>query len=167
MKGRITVYPIYRERIFSGVLAILTGCFAIVFLGLFIYYQIWGPLGNGPPIWFFLGIGLFFLLITLNFAYLTVTVSSSGVTARFGIASHTVPLNDIARYYEDKASSISYGGFGIRFGWVHGKRRLVYSITNAPRIVIQRQRESNQEFVFSTHNPEGVVQAIKEALGTR
>jgi hypothetical protein len=167
MKGRTIMHQLYKERVFSGLLAVLPAVFAIVLLGMFVYYQISGPLEEEISAWFFLGMGLFFLVITINFAFLTITISPLGVSARFGVINHTVPLNNIAESYQDKTSSVSYGGFGIRFGWVNGKRRLIYNTINTPRVVLQQLREPNQEFVFSTRQPEKVIQAIKEALGTR
>ncbi len=158
---------VYEERVFSGLLAVLPGSFSIILLGIFIYNQFSEFFEDHLSSWLFLGIGLFLLLVAINFAFLTIGVSASEVSARFGILSHSVPVKNIAGLYEDKTSSASYGGFGIRLGWVNAKRRLVYNIPNAPRIVLQQRSESNREFVFSTRNPEGVMIALKEVLGTR
>jgi hypothetical protein len=157
---------IYEERIFSGLLAILPGCFGIILLGVFIYNRLSGTLKDPSSPWFLLGIGLFLLLIAVNFAFLTIKISTRGVSARFGIFSHDTPRAQVAGSYEDKNSNVSYGGFGIRLGWVNGKRRLVYNVTNAPRIVLQLQPQNNREFVFSSRHPEAVMKAIKEILGT-
>ncbi len=153
----------YQERVFSGVLGILPGGIGIILLGLFISNQFNGFLESSFASGIFLGIGLFLILVSLNFAFLTIRISSNGVSTRFGIISHNLSANDIAGAYEDKTSSVAYGGFGIRFGSVNGKRRLVYNVPNAPRIVLQQRFENNQEFVFSTRNPEAVMRVIQES----
>ncbi len=155
---------IYREKVFSGVFFLLP-LLGLGLLGVSIYLWLNGPFGETPLSWILLGVGTFLLIVSVNFVILSIEVSNRGVTARFGLMSHTVPLNDIAGTYLDKASSIAYGGFGIRFGSVNGKHRLVYSIVNAPRVVIQEHRASNHEFVFSTRNPEAVIKAISQFSG--
>jgi hypothetical protein len=89
----------------------------------------------------------------------------SGVLTRFGIISHYLPANNITGAYEDTTSSVAYGGFGIRFGWVNGKRRIVYNVANAPRIVLEQQVQRDHEFVFSTRHLEMVIKVIREFSG--
>jgi hypothetical protein len=158
---------IYQEKIFSGLLSFLPGIFGLASLGFFVYNQFFGTFEDPFEAWILLGIGLLLLFVGINFAFLTIKVSYTGVSARFGILSHSIPLDNIAGCYQDQSSSLSYGGFGIRFGWVKGKRRLVYNITNAPRVVIQEKRDSNHEFVFSTRQPEAVMKAIKDVSRIR
>jgi hypothetical protein len=153
---------VYRERVFSGVLSILPGLIGMGLLGVSIYSWLNWTFGETPAPWILLVVGILLLLAAINFAFLSIVVSYRGVTARFGLFSHTLPIDDIAGTYLDKASSIAYGGFGIRFGWVNGKRRLVYNVINAPRVVIQERRASNHEFVFSTRNAKAVMKAISE-----
>ena len=156
---------IYQERVFSGLLAILPGGFGLALLVAFIYGKFFRTFEDQSSVWYFLGTGLVLLLVAINFSLLNITVSDEGVTTRFGIISHRVPLSNIAGSYRDKASSISYGGFGIRWGRVNGKRRLVYDVTDAPRVVIRQKQDYNREFVFSTRNPDAVIKAIRSVAG--
>jgi hypothetical protein len=156
------VHKVYHERVFSGIWVILTSLLGLTMLGAVVYDRIFGVFGVPLATWTFLGTGIFLLLASVNLAFLSVTVSTCGVTTRFGLVSHTVPPDAIAETYQDKASSVAYGGFGIRFGWVNGKRRLVYSVVNTPRVVVQEGHASDHEFVFSTRNPEAVMRAIRQ-----
>jgi hypothetical protein len=153
---------IYREKVFSGLLTILPGAMGVALLGASIFTRLSGTFDDASIPWYFLGVGLFLLVTAINFSYLNISISSTGISTRFGIISHNVPLNNIGGCSRDTTSNFSYGGFGIRLAWVDGKRRLVYNVFSAPRIVIRQRNESNHEFVFSTRNPEGVMKALKE-----
>jgi hypothetical protein len=154
----------YQERVFSGILTALPAAFGLILLGIYFYTRLSGTYIAPTTSWLSLGIGLLLILVAINFAFLVVKISSEGVSVRFGIFHHRIPLDNIAGFYQDKTSSVTYGGFGIRFGWVNGKRRLVYNVASFPRMVIQPKNESNREFVFSTRDPEGLKKALKEIL---
>ena len=157
----------YRERVFSGLLAVIPGSVALVLLSLFVYARLSGIFEEPSTPWFFLGTGVFLVLTTINFLYLVVTISRAGVSTRFGVLSHNVPVNDVKGIYKDNASSLSYGGYGVRFGRVNGKLRVVYNVAGAPRVVVQLSRENDREFVFSTKKPDEAMKAIVEVAGIR
>jgi hypothetical protein len=122
---------------------------------------------NASMIWFLPVTGLFLLLVALNFAFLVIKVSPRGVSAGYGVFRHTIPAADIAGYYRDEASSLAYGGFGIRFGWKNGKRRIVYNTVGTAGVVIQQQSQPDREFVFSAKNPEAVMKTLDAIRATR
>ena len=157
---------VYQEKLFSGLLTVIPGVLGLAVLGVFVYGQGSDIFSNPTAKWYFLGTGLFVLLAAINFAFLNIRVSYSGTQVRFGLFSHFTPASDIDGSYLDRQSSVSYGGFGIRFASVNGKRRLVYNVTNAPRVVIKHRENPDREFVFSTRNPDAVMQAIGQISGT-
>jgi hypothetical protein len=67
--------------------------------------------------------------------------------------------------YPDEASAVRYGGFGIKAGVYNGKKRLVYNVTGAKRVVLKVKGRKYDEFVFSTRNPEQVMRIIRMQTG--
>ncbi|TES83470.1 MAG: hypothetical protein E3J91_02070 [Hadesarchaea archaeon] len=65
----------------------------------------------------------------------------------------------------DEASTIRYGGWGIRIGRVKGKWILVYNVIRCPRVVLSLREGRFREFVFSTKSPEQVIKVVKQQIG--
>lgn len=163
MKGTI-----YKEKIYSGWNILIIGIVCLALLGVLIYQLMVGPLGTRPASnWFFVGMILFFLAVGINFATLTIRVTTQGISVGYGIIRHSIPWSNITDCRLDKASAVRYGGWGIRMGWADGKKRLVYNILGGPRVVVEKRQGSFPELVFSTRNPEGAIKAIREGLGER
>jgi hypothetical protein len=159
---------LYEERIYSRWNIIVIGIVIIALLAALIRQLTGGPLGTNPaPNAFFVGMILLFVVIGLNFAALTVRVTIQGISVSYGLIRHNIPWGEVAGCRLDDASAIRYGGWGIRTGLVAGKRRLVYSVIGADRVVVETRLGAHQEFVFSTMNPEAVMKAIDEGLGRR
>lgn len=158
----------YEERIFSGWLTAILGVVTCVLFGVFIYQRLMGPHGTRPaPDLVLLVVALVLLFVTVNFATLTIRLTTQGISVGYGIIRHRVDWSNVAECYQDKASTVRYGGFGIRLGLVNGKWRLVYNTVGDPRVVVRKRQGKIQEFVFSTRNPEGVMKAIRERAGER
>ena len=101
------------------------------------------------------------LLLAINFAFLTVKISPRCISTGYGVFHHNIPTEDITGYYRVEAADLVYGGFGIRFGWNNGKRRIVYNVMNKPGVVIQRRSLPNREFVFSSNDTERVMETLR------
>lgn len=156
---------LYEEDIYSRWNIVILGAVSLSLLGDLVYQLLVSPVGTRPaPDWFFLVIFLFFLALGVNFARLRIRVTPESITVGYGIIKHRVSWQYIADCYLDKASAIIYGGWGIRVGRVGGKWRLVYNILGGPRVVLSLKTGIFREFVFSTRNPEGVIQAIRQYL---
>ncbi len=156
---------LYEEKIYSKWNILILGIVVLVLLVALIWQIIVGPLGTRPASnWFFAGMIIFFLLIGINFASLSIKVNMQGVSVGYGIIRHTVPWDSIAGCRPDEASAVNYGGWGIRIGWVGGKGRLAYNVLGSPRVVVERRYGKYQEFVFSTQKPEAVIEAINTGL---
>ncbi|OPY22688.1 MAG: hypothetical protein A4E27_01738 [Methanobacterium sp. PtaU1.Bin242] len=84
--------------------------------------------------------------------------------AGYGIFKHKIPWDNVDKVYLDKSSVANYGGWGIRFGKVEGKWRLVYNIPESDCIVMSLKEGRYQEFVFSTKNSQEVITLIKEQI---
>jgi len=141
---------------------------AIFFLGMFIYQIVESPLGAKPaPDWYYLVMCLFFVFMTfiiINFSKLVVQATSKSLTVRYGVFRRVIPWEDVADCYVDESPTIAYGGYGIRIGRVNGKVRLVYNVLGGDRVVLALKKGRFNEFVFSTNNPDAVMDVIKKQI---
>ena len=160
---------VYREELtsFWGWLgAVLFFGITIVFLVMFYIQRTYGPIGANPePDWFYLLMPAFYLaiaILVMNFTKLTVTANPQGVTAAYGRFRHFEPWENIDGAERDTTSALrSYGGWGIRFGWIRGgKTVLVYNIMGAPLLLLQLKSGKRKYFGFSTRRPEQVVTIV-------
>ena len=159
---------LYEEKIYSKWNILIMSIVVLALLVVLIWQLVTGPLGTRPASnWFFVGMILFFLAVGINFATLTIRVTTWGISVGYGVIRHHIPWSNIAGCQLDKASAVRYGGWGIRLGWADGKRRLIYNILGSPRVVVEKRQGSYPEFVFSTRNPDGVMKAIREGIGER
>jgi hypothetical protein len=106
-----------------------------------------------------------FVLITLNFAWLTVRIDQRGVSIGYGIIRQHIRWEDIEDCYQDQAWAVRYGGWGIRLGWYGPNWRLVYNTLFDPRVVLRRRSGFVKEIAFSTGNPDQVMAIVRDRLG--
>lgn len=156
---------LYSERLFSKWSTVLLGVVTAVML-----WQVLQQLQTAPvddrPFWFFPSMLILFLALTINFAWLTILVTDEGVTVGYGVIRTRVPWNEIEDCYQDEASVVRYGGWGIRFGWYKGRRRLIYNVIGGPRVVLLRRNSRFPELVFSTSQPQEVIDSVRTHLRT-
>ncbi|HUU62979.1 MAG TPA: hypothetical protein VMX96_03550 [Dehalococcoidia bacterium] len=166
------VTEIYEEIIPFSLMKLVLGVFialTILFLGLFVYQVLVGPVSANPaPDWFYLIMFVLFAGFTAlirNFNKLAIKVSTQSVTVGFGIFKRVVSWDDIHGCYLDDASAFgSYGGWGIRTAKVKGKWRLVYNVIGSPTVVLELKRGRFREFVFSTKNPDGIMEIARKQI---
>ena len=72
----------YRERVFSGLPAVILGSAALVLLSLFVYARLSGVFEDPSAPWLFLGTGILLVLTAINFLYLVVKVSGAAPAER-------------------------------------------------------------------------------------
>jgi len=104
-------------------------------------------------------------VILLTFGRLTITMTSRDITVGFGLSKRRFGWGEVEGCYPDEASAVRYGGFGIKAGVYNGKKRLVYNVTGAKRVVLKVKGRKYDEFVFSTRNPEQVMRIIRMQTG--
>ncbi len=99
------------------------------------------------------------------FRTLTIRMTNDHVSVAYALISYIVPLKDITDARLDETSALRYGGAGIKFAPVDGKRRLVFSNVSSPRIVLAMRGRRFDELVFSTARPDEVVKLIRDRMG--
>jgi hypothetical protein len=163
---------IYREVVVftmgRAIIALFT-VLTIFFLAMFISELVSGPVGDkAAPEWFYLIMCLFFVFMTfiiMNFSRLVIKATSKSLIVSYGMFRRVIPWEDVADCYEDESPAIAYGGYGIRIGRVNGKSRLVYNVLGGGRVVLGLRKGRFNEFVFSTNDPDAVMDVIKGRIG--
>ena len=157
---------IYEEKIFSKWITVILVSVTVGLLFVLVYQMLLEPIGTrSAPSWFFLIMFLLFLGVTINFCRLTIRMTHRSLSVGYGIFKRTILWENVENCYLDEASTIRYGGWGIRIGRVKGKWRLVYNVIGGPRAVLSLKKGRFKEFVFSTKNPEEVMNVVKQRIG--
>jgi len=164
---------IYREVVVFTLGRAIIALFVVLtlfFLAMFIYQIAASPLGDRlAPDWYYVVICLFFAFMTFiicNFSKLVVKATSKSLTVSYGVFKQVIPWEDVADCYPDESSSLgAYGGYGIRIGRVNGKLRLVYNVLGSSCVVLALKKGRFNEFVFSTNDPDAVMDVIKGRIG--
>jgi hypothetical protein len=162
---------IYEEIIPFSFIKLILGMLAslsILFLVLFVYQALIGSIGTRlAPAWFYLLMFLWFSGITIfvtNFRKLVIKITPQSITVGYGIFKSTVLWENVDGCSLDKASTISYGGWGMRIGRVKGKWRRVYNVIGCPGIVLELKKGKFRELVFSTKNPEKLMKVVGQQI---
>jgi hypothetical protein len=163
---------IYREVVVFTLGRAIIAMFVVLtvfFLAMFLDQLVTEPLGDKPaPDWFYLVMCLFFAFMTFiicNFSKLVVKATAKSLTVSYGVFKRVIPWEDVADCYPDESSSLgAYGGYGIRIGRVNGKLRLVYNVLGGQCVVLGLKKGKFKEFVFSTNNPDDVMDLIKQRI---
>ena len=156
----MTVKPVYFERILFREMFIALGLIA----GWLAVLVVWDGGAIFPPTPVFVFLILLLVLVLVNFSRLTIRMSPENITVGYGRVIQQIPWKNIESCYLDETSTIFYGGFGIRFARIRGRWRLVYNIMSTPRVVLSLKTGKFQEFVFSTKNPDEVMNLINDRV---
>ena len=173
MMARAQEPEIYREVVvftLGRAIVLLFVFLTLFFLGMLIDGVVAGHSGSGGvPDWFYAVMCLFFVSMTyvgINFGKLVSKATSRSITVKYGIFKREIPWKNVVDFYLDEAGSLyAYGGYGIRIGKVNGKSRLVYNVLGGERVVLALKKGRFNEFVFSTNNPDAVMNVIKGRIG--
>ena len=166
------VAEIYEEIIPFPLMKLVLGLFialTILFLGLFVYQVLVGPVGANPaPDWLYIIMFVLFAGFTAlirNFNKLAIVITAQSITVGYGVLKRTIPWSNVSSCYLDDASAFgSYGGWGIRTAKVKGKWRLAYNVIGSTTVVLELKKGRFREFVFSTKNPDGVVEIARKQI---
>lgn len=161
----MNINVIYEEKIFAKGFTIILGITTTsMFFSLLYVISVQSYPDRLFLIIFFLIMFLLFLVLTFNFSQLTIIMTSESIAIGFGLFKKTIMWDNIKNCYQDEASAIRYGGFGIRISNYKGKTRLVYNVMKAPRVVLSIKEGNFEEFVFSTKNPEKIIKIVKQYI---
>ncbi len=162
----------YEEKLPFPLITIVTAVIfliTVLMLVLYVVQLIDGPIGNNPaPDWFYLVMFVLMAATTLliaNFRVLAIRISGRAVTVAYGIIKRTIPWGDIESGFRDESAAFGYGGWGARITRIEGRWRLVFNVIGAPGVVLRLRKGRVREFMFSTKNPEQVLDIVARHTG--
>jgi hypothetical protein len=153
---------LYEERIIAKWLLLIFVALLSLMLFFPLYQMIIGPLGDEPaPNWFYLLLFLVFFVLAINFYGISIKISHQYISVNYGLFKKVYQFDNIEAIRVDDTTAIKYGGAGIRVAKIKGKRTLIFNVIGGPRIVLALKEGRFQEFVFSTRNPDRLIETIK------
>ena len=163
------IYEENRSFLLGKLAFILMVCITLLFLFLYVYQTVSGPLGTKPaPDWFYLVMFILFIGISYlvsNFQSLKIRMNSRGITVAYGRFKYAITWDNITECHLDDRPGFQYGGWGIRMGKNQGKWILVYNVINAPLVVLELVKGRFGYFAFSTGNAGDVMGIIEQHKG--
>ena len=142
---------------------------ALLMLALFLVQLIAGPIGNTPaPDWYYLVMFIFMSATTFliaNFRVLVIRITGQSVTVAYGLIKRTILWDDIEAGFADDSSWLGYGGWGARIARIEGRWRLAFNVIGASGVVLRLRKGRVREFMFSTKNPQQVLDIINRQIG--
>lgn len=153
---------LYEERIIAKWLLLIFVALTSFMLFFLLYQMFIGPFGGDPaPNWFYLLMFLVFLVLLVNFYGISIKMTHQHILVSYGLFKKVYQFDNIEAIRVDDTSVIKYGGAGIRIAKVKGKRTLVFNVIGGPRVVLTLNEGKFHEFVFSTRNPDIIIETIK------
>lgn len=163
---------LYEESLPFPLIKVITAVILLIALLMFVLFAVQimaGPIGNNPaPDWFYLV--MFFLMaattfLVANFRVLVIRMTGQTVTVAYGMIKRTIPWGDIESGFRDESPALGYGGWGARIARVEGRWRLAFNVIGVPGVVLRLRKGRVREFMFSTKNPEQVLDIIAQHKG--
>ena len=153
---------IYEEKIFAKLAGGLLWGMAVVMLIILVYTTFIEPVDDEPYLsLLFIVMFIVFVILGLIFGRLVIRVDYQNVVVAFGFIKKRIPWENIKKVYLDETSALKYGGAGIRTTRLDGEWVLAYIVVGGQRVVLKLNDGKFKRFVFSTKNPEEVINVIK------
>jgi hypothetical protein len=163
---------IYEEKVrfpvIRGVVALFT-ILTIIFLIMYVYQHIaWQQGENAVPLWFgvtILSALALFTAFLANLITLSIKMTEEFAVVGFGIFRMRVRWEDVRGCDLDRLSSFtSAANWGVSMGFVGGRWRRMYNVMGYPRVELE-MKKGRKSVVFSTKNPDAVIDVIKGRIG--
>jgi hypothetical protein len=159
--NHVSSLEVYRETIYWKLILLLIALVDVpLIISLFYLLFVW----SSSDLFELLVLVMVLVMITFiifSFSRFSVVMTTSGITVGFGVSKGRFNWGEVEECYPDEASAVRYGGYGIRGGVYNGRKRLVYNVTGAKRVVLKVKGRKYDEFVFSTRNPKQCVRIIR------
>lgn len=135
-------------------------------MGFNLYHQInYGPIGSkpAPNIVYIIGVA-FPLLIGLNFSAIQIRVTNVDIRVSYGLISKTLAWKDVTTCEIDDRSTVRYGGWGIRLGFINGKPVTVYNTLGGTRVAFLTEGGKPRGLVVTTRHPEALMRVSRQLV---
>ncbi|EDY35379.1 hypothetical protein ABOONEI_2827 [Aciduliprofundum boonei T469] len=155
----------YEERMVFWLVLLILPPLAFIFLYIFLYQALIGPLGSKPaPQWFILTLTILFFILSYLFGSYKFVITDSSLIAGYPAYRIHLPWKSVVSVEEEKGSMWKYGGYGIRIGKIKGEKVLVLSL---PRTKYIRLKLKNSKWIYaiiSTKDIESALNYIRQEI---
>jgi len=155
---------VYEEKIFSKVMAFIFGATILFMLALLFYFLSLPDEDNGIVVLIYLIIILILLFVGINFSILIIRITPDNLLISFGLFKKRIAWGDIKKCEIVNMSWTKFGGIGIRYTKLQGKTVLAYIVEGATKIALEMKGKKPQMFVFSTKNPNEILNIIRQKV---
>lgn len=153
---------LYKETCPSKGITVILGLFTLVILAMAIF----SPLKEDPVVnWILISTAILFVLLTINFSFITILLSDSGVKVSYGIFSSSLPWKEISNCETDQKNY--FYGWGLRFGKYKKNWIWIYNVIGGQRVVFLTDRNKPKGLMVSTQNPQEIIDIAKGQIGKR
>lgn len=154
----------FRETIYWKEIIVILGLFSFFFIYLAVRFYLDKPAEWEYLFLTFFPLGIIFIFLTVNFRKLDIAVTDEALEVGWMYPKKVIPWSEIETAKTDKESGLIVLGFGIRMTRYDGKWVLVYNVIFAKRAIVYLKSGKMQIFVFSTKQPDRVVELINANL---
>jgi hypothetical protein len=153
---------IYEETLTSSMMKLVIALMGAITITFLVFYII--QVDNSPS-WYWLMMFLIFAVVTAfvtNFGNLTIMITSSTITVRYGMLKSIIQWGNVEKCTYDKDSSFGYGGFGLRIARGHSTWIRAYNLMIRQRVALDLKTGKSKRIVFSTDNPDQIMEIAKQ-----
>jgi len=150
---------LYQEKMFSKGITIIMSVFALlIFVGIGLKKITEDH--TSDPWWIFPLFFAFFLLLTINFSILKITVTRKHLQVNYGIFYRKMHWKDITLLELDEKNYMY--GWGIRWGRYKGSWVWVFNKIGGPRVVFLKKKGIGT--IVSSDNPKKLLQVCNTLI---
>ncbi len=154
---------LYLEKRFSFGIFMIFAVITLLMSGFLVAQMVLGPLGSKPaPTWLLAVLTGIFVLPAANFAFLTLKLTTAGVTVGYGVFKSFRRWEELAGCEIDAAEA--FYGWGIRFGKYRDAWVWVYNTIGGRRVAFITGKTTPRGLIVSTEDPERVVEIARGRL---
>ena len=155
----------YEERVVFWSILIILAAAAVIFLFIFIYQALIGPVGTNPaPQWLILTLIIIFILLCCLFRSYNLVITENSLIAGYPVYHIHLLWKNIVSAEEEKRSMLRYGGYGIRTGKIKGEKALVLSLPRMKYIRLKLRNSKWGYVIVSTKNIESALNYIRQEI---
>lgn len=155
----------YEERMVFWLVLLILLPLAFIFLYIFLYQALIGPLGSKPaPQWFILTLTILFFALSYLFGTYKIVITDSSLIAGYPAYRIHLPWENVIGTEEEKGSMWKYGGYGIRIWKIKGEKVLVLSLPRTKYIRLKLKNSKWKYTIISTKDIESALNHIRQEL---
>ena len=159
----MTEHILYREDKLSIGITVILGIIAVLMTIYLVAQMLYGPIGSKPaPTWSLGLLAGFFILCTINFFKIRITLTDDRVKVYYGVFGSSRKWTELRGCELDTKNG--FYGYGIRFGKYKAEWSWIYNVIGGARVVFLAKPDKPGTLIVSTRNPDEILRIAKEMI---